>query len=77
VKTYTKFTGFLWIVFCFGIVLFAGVIEEGPKWMAKVNFVIEQREVADAEPAQIVGNNRDTNTSVYNDVWDIGRFYTP
>jgi hypothetical protein len=76
-KTYARFTGFLWIVFCFGIVLLAGVIEEGPKWMVKVNSVIEQKEVADGESAQIRGDSRDTATSIHNDVWYNGWFYTP
>lgn len=45
-KTETKLTGFLWITFCFGIVLLAGVIEEGPKWVEKVGFAIERMETA-------------------------------
>lgn len=76
-KTYTRFTGFLWITFCFGIVLLAGVIEEGPKWMVTVNSVIEQQEVVDGEPTQIHGDSRDTAASIYNDVWNKGWLYTP
>ncbi len=45
-KLDTKFTGFLWLIFCFGIVLLAGVIEEGPKWVAKASFAIERIETA-------------------------------
>ena len=45
-KLETRFTGFLWVIFCFGIVLFAGVIEEGPSWLAKASSTIERMESA-------------------------------
>jgi hypothetical protein len=45
-KTDTKFAGFLWIVFAFGIVLLAGVITEGPMWVEKAGFAIERMESA-------------------------------
>lgn len=45
-KLNTRFTGFLWLIFCFGIVLLAGVIEEGPKWVVKASFAIERMESA-------------------------------
>lgn len=76
-KTYAKFTGSLWIIFCFGIVLLAGAIEEGPSLVVKVNSVTEQKETVDGKSTQIRNSDRDAATDVYNDVWDIGRFYTP
>lgn len=76
-KTYAKFTGFLWIAFCFGIVLLAGAIEEGPKLVVEVNSAIEQKETVNGKSTQIMGDSRDTITDVYNGMWDIGRYYTP
>lgn len=76
-KLNTKFTGSLWIVFCFGIVLLAGAIEEGPSLVVKVNSVIEQKETVDGKSTQIRSGDRNTTAGIYNDVWDIGRFYTP
>ena len=65
-KLNTRFTGFLWLVFCFGIVLLAGIIEEGPKWLVQASFAIERMESATEraifeklEPGTIASTNID------------------
>lgn len=71
-KTESRLTGFLWIIFAFGIVLFAGIVEEGPKWLAKAGFAIERMETAteraiypDLEPGTIASINIDWLRSYY------------